>query len=218
MSFIGKIIFKINYYKNQFIENAYSIYAKRKLRHCKFTIICNNCFGGHIYETLKRPYNTPTVGLYIFAEDYIKFIENLEMYLNEDLKFIKKSRFKECHKEHNEKKYPIGLLSNNLEIHFLHYKTEEEAKSKWNRRRARIDKDNLLILMNDQNKFTDDLMIRFDAVDYPKVFFSSKVREGSNVKVIKYYNKKACVGDMYNDKLKCFKDFNLVSWIRAQSL
>ncbi|REE27453.1 uncharacterized protein DUF1919 [Winogradskyella pacifica] len=216
MRLISRIVFKLRFIYNKWVNIIYSKYATIRLKNKEFTVICNNCFGGHLYEATNRPYNTPTVGLYFFAEDYIKFISNIEDYLKEDLKFILKSRFEECKKEHKAKKYPIGVLSNNLEIHFLHYKTEQEAESKWNRRKERVEFENLLIIMNDQNRFSDKLMPQFDAIKCPKVFLSSKQRQGNNVKVISYYKGKDCVGDMYNDKIKCFKDFDLVSWIKNQ--
>jgi uncharacterized protein (DUF1919 family) len=218
MTSYSKISYKLKQIQDQTINSLYSIYAKFRLKNHEFCIICNNCFGGHLYESTNRPYNTPTVGLYFFAEDYIKFIENIDAYLNEELKFIKKSRFEESHKEQQSHGYPIGLLSNNLEIHFLHYKNENEAKTKWNRRKARVNKAKMLIIMNDQNRFENELMNRFDKISSPKVFLSSKQREGENVKIISYYEDKQFVGDMYNDKLKCFKDFDLVAWIRKQSL
>lgn len=214
----SKLLYKLKQYRGQIIDGLYSVYAKFRLENQEFCIICNNCFGGHLYEITNRPYNTPTVGLYFFSEDYIKFLENLESYLKEDLNFIRESRFEECSKEHQTNNYPIGLLSNNLEIHFLHYKSEDEAKTKWNRRKARVEENKILVIMNDQNRFSEDLMPRFNAIKYPKVFLSAKFRAGNNVKVISYYKNKEVIGDMYHDKLECLKDFNLVSWIRKQSL
>lgn len=213
MSLIDKITFRLNFYLGNMQNYFYGIYLRHKLKSTKFSIICNNCYAGHLYEVLNRPYNTPTVGLYFFAEDYIKFISNLTEYLKEDLNFIEKSRFKESHVEHEKLKYPIGLLSNNLEIHFLHYKTPEEALAKWNRRKSRLDKNNLMIMMNDQNAFSGHLMSDFDSVPYPKIFFSSKDRTGENVKVISYYKGKPHVGDMYRDRIKVLNDFDISKWI-----
>jgi uncharacterized protein (DUF1919 family) len=218
MTLYSKIVFKLTQIKDKTINSLYSMYAKTRLKNNEFCIICNNCFGGHLYETTNRPYNTPTVGLYFFAEDYIKFIENLDTCLKEEMAFIKQSRFEECHKEHQDSGYPIGLLSNNLEIHFLHYKSEDEARIKWNRRKARILESEILVIMNDQNRFSEDLMPRFNAVKYPKVFLSAKQRDGDDVTVVSYYKNKNVIGDMYHDKLKCLKDFDLVSWIRNQNL
>jgi uncharacterized protein (DUF1919 family) len=38
----------------------------------------------------------------------------------------------------NRVTYPIGLLGGEIEIHFMHYKTEEEAREKWNKRVKRV--------------------------------------------------------------------------------
>ena len=37
------------------------------------------------------------------------------------------------------------------EIHFLHYKTNEEAKEKWERRKERINWNNIIIKFSEQN-------------------------------------------------------------------
>lgn len=53
-----------------------------------FTIISNNCWGGMIYESYNLPKNSPTVGLFFFAEDYICFLENLKEFVEAPLEFI----------------------------------------------------------------------------------------------------------------------------------
>ena len=40
------------------------------------TIFSNNCWGGMIYESYNLPKNSPTVGLFFFADDYIFFLEH----------------------------------------------------------------------------------------------------------------------------------------------
>jgi uncharacterized protein (DUF1919 family) len=213
MIFFKKLKIKCLYYINIVIDYFYSIYAKKMIKNKSFCIICNNCYGGHLYQTIGRPYNTPTVGLYFFAEDYIKFIENLEDCLKQDLKFISKSRFEESYEEHSQLQYPIGLLPNNIEIHFLHYKTESEALSKWNRRKERVDLENISIIMNDQNRFTNNLFERFEKIIYKKIFLSSKPVNYEFSTFISYYKKDKTIGNMYADKIKCLRDFNLISWI-----
>ena len=72
-------------------------------------------------------------------------------------------------------KYPIGLINNKIEIHFLHYKTEKEAKSKWNRRVKRINWNNLYIKMDDRDGCTLDIIKRFDQLPFKnKIFFQPK--------------------------------------------
>ena len=49
-----------------------------KLKNKTMTIISNNCFAGVTYEYLDLPYFSPTIGLYFFAPEYIKFIYNIK--------------------------------------------------------------------------------------------------------------------------------------------
>ena len=47
---------------------------RRNLNNVDFTIISNNCWGGICYEYFNMLKNSPTVGLYFYPDDYIKFI------------------------------------------------------------------------------------------------------------------------------------------------
>lgn len=62
-------------------------------------------------------------------------------------------------------KYPIGIL-NEIEIHFLHYKDNDEALKKWERRKNRINYHNLIIKYNDQNLATIDDIREFSELDF----------------------------------------------------
>ena len=61
---------------------------RKKLREDNFTIISNNCWGGHVYRYFNMPYDSPTIGLFFESTDYIKFISNLKHYINQELRFI----------------------------------------------------------------------------------------------------------------------------------
>lgn len=136
------------------------------LKNRDFTIISNNCWGGRIYQRYGLPYTSPTVGLMFFADEYLKFVQNLEYYLSQDLKFIpkKESKYYDFYTE-KDRYYPIGLLDD-VEVVFLHYKSEKEAYDKWNRRKARINWDNLIVKFNDQNRATIDHIKAFDKLPY----------------------------------------------------
>lgn len=142
------------------------------------SIISSNCFAGRIMQDLGMQYNTPTLGLYFFADDYIEFLSNLKFYLTEaKLEFLDYSRYPLA----NERRakwshwYPIGLLGGKVEIQFLHYHTEQEAAEKWYRRAARVNWDKLIIIGMEQNLCTEDSIIAFDKLNFErKIFFSSK--------------------------------------------
>ena len=155
----------------------------KKLNNTDFTIISNNCWGGTVYEAYNLPKESPTVGMFFMAEDYITFLSDLKGYINGTLEFIKpeESRWKDAPQVSGDKRfgsYPVGLLSNGkgyIEIFFLHYHSKKEAKDKWERRCKRINWDRLLVKFNDQNGCT--IKNVHDFMDLPfkhKLFFTCK--------------------------------------------
>jgi uncharacterized protein (DUF1919 family) len=148
---------------------------RKKINIDNFTIISNNCWAGFIYQSYGLPYNTPTVGLFIMAEDYIKFVSDLKRYINCSLKFINYKDSKWYDYQKNKAAfgtYPIARLDD-IEIHFLHYKTEEEAREKWTRRCQRINWDKLIVKFNDQNGCVYENLADFDKLPYKnKVCFT----------------------------------------------
>lgn len=152
--------------------NPYFAKCRRnKLKNKNFTIISNNCWGGHVYRYFNLPYDSPTIGLYLFSADYIKFIGNLKYYIDKDLTFInyKNSKYKDELVKYNQVNVPIGKLDD-IEIIFLHYHSEEEARTKWNRRKARIHWDNLYYKMSEQNLCTPYLLMQFELIDKANKF------------------------------------------------
>ena len=96
-----------------------------------FTIISNNCWAGKVYQYYKLPYFSPTVGLYFYADDYIRFIKNLKYYISLDLQFISVDESKYCKDLYGRKQNHVPLAKlDDIEIVFLHYKTNEEAEEK----------------------------------------------------------------------------------------
>lgn len=55
---------------------------KRKVKTKRPTIIASNCNGGIIYHDLGMKFYSPTINLFFYPKDYIKFISNLKYYLS----------------------------------------------------------------------------------------------------------------------------------------
>lgn len=144
------------------------------------TIISNNCWGGQVYESYGIQKQSPTVGLFMFAKDYLMFCSHLEECLAAELEFIEpsQSKWKDMPQLQDERygTYPVGRLSLNgydIEIFFLHYKNKEEAKEKWSRRCKRVNLDRLIIKFNDQNGFEEADIKTFSELPYAnKIFFT----------------------------------------------
>ena len=153
-----------------------SFYRNKKLNNKDFTIISNNCWAGDVYRYYGLPYNTPTVGLYFFAEDYIKFIYNLYYYLSKDIDFIshEKSKYKDILKQRHQENVIIGKIED-IEIIFLHYKTIDEAAAKWKRRVERVNFDNIIIKFSNQNFCLSEHKKIFDELPVSKkIFFDNQ--------------------------------------------
>lgn len=142
-----------------------------------FSIISNNCWGGHVYRYFGLNYSSPTVGMYFFADDYIRFLKDLKRYLCLQLTIIplKDSKYKDILIRKGQTSVPIGKLGD-VEIVFLHYKTPEEALSKWERRAKRVNYNNLVIKFSEMNLCNDEHLREFDALPYKKkiVFVTRK--------------------------------------------
>lgn len=180
-----------------------------------FTILSNNCWGAHVYRYFGIPYNSPTIGLYIWPDDYLRFLKNLDYYLGQELKFIncEMSNHKELLKIRGEENKPIGLLGD-VEIVFLHYNSAAEAKEKWKRRVARIDKNHLLVKCSMQNGMTLEQVKEFDKLDYPhKLIFVPK--EMPEIKSAVWYKNSGSKEQVKDDVLYFNRYVNLVEWINS---
>lgn len=170
------------------VKKVFGKIRNLSLKSDKFTIISNNCWGGLVYQRYNLPYNTPTVGLYFFADDYIKFVSDLDYYLSLKLNFIdvEKSRHYEVLQRRGELDVPIGILDD-VEIVFLHYKDKEEAFNKWERRKTRVDRSNLIIKFSEMNQCTDQHLARFNNLPYNiKFVFTHNIRPDIESSVVYY--------------------------------
>jgi uncharacterized protein (DUF1919 family) len=139
-----------------------------QLKDKRFVLLSNNCWGYEIYQALGRKYNTPLVGLFLFAECYIRFLEDFWNCINSTIEFTQTSKYR---KESVSTDYPIGLLNNGVEIHFMHYSSEREAKEKWSRRIDRLKKDvelNVPVFLKfcDRDSCTNEHLARFHALPF----------------------------------------------------
>lgn len=165
--------------RKQFIKHTYK--KRRELINQEdFTIISDNCWGGTVYQSYGLSYNTPTVGMYIITEDYIKLLSDLKHYMSVELDFINPTESKHYHQLSHKGSFgthPIGKLDD-VELMLLHYESEEEAYEKWHRRCKRINWDKMIVKLNDQNLCKEEHILEFDQMDYDnKIFFSARERD-----------------------------------------
>lgn len=148
------------------------------------TIISNNCWGGVVQKRfLMTSYTTPTVGLYFFPDDFIKFATNFNYYISLEIDFIDPNKSNHAREltEKGQNNVVVGLLDD-VEVIFLHYKSQDEAQEKWNRRRKRVNYNNLLFKFNDQNGASYNHLKQFNNLKAKKIMFVSNPRYASEFK------------------------------------
>ena len=140
----------------------YKEVKRLRLKNRNATIISSNCNGEYMYYDMKLRFMSPTINLSFDMNDYVKLLENLRWYMNQPIIPYRDDRFD----------YPCGLLGD-IEIRFNHYKTFEEAVTKWEERKQRISWDNLYIIAIDGDNCSEESLRRFDKLPFKhKVIFT----------------------------------------------
>lgn len=179
---------------------------QRKLTNQGMTVISANCVGAFILHDLHQPFNSPFVNLYLSPQDFLRYLQNMDFYRTQPLTFVQ-----------TEKSYPVGKLAD-LEIHFMHYHSEQEANEKWQLRTSRMKLDNLFIMMTDRNGVTEKDIQLFDQLPFKnKVIFTHKPYPAfKSACYIKGFEKQNQVGHIFefsgwNGK-KYYDQFDYVKW------
>ncbi len=186
-----------------------------------FVIISNNCWGAEVYQWYKRPYNSPFIGLFLYGSCYLKLLSNFDYYMNQKLNFIKghETKYKYPYKDWD---YPVGRLDD-IEIHFTHYKSEEIAREKWERRTARMleekNIDNFYFKICDR-EISNEIIENFHQLPFKnKISFSIRhIKSLKNKNHIKI-NKKDKKGNYVINGKQLYKltflYFDLHKWLKA---
>lgn len=141
-----------NWYKpiNQFIHDL-DLFLNNRDRHLEeirminnnkdFTLLTNNCLAGYIYHDLGLKFMSPTINLRIKPKHFFEFIKDINYYINNEVVEVN---------DLNEE-FPVGIIygddtHSDINIFFQHYRTFEEARSKWDERKLRINLDNLYVM------------------------------------------------------------------------
>ncbi len=193
------------------------IYKERKrwkLKNHNPSIIASNCNGGIIYADLGLPFLSPTINLAFDMNDYVKFLGNLEWYLQQPIVEYHDSRYT----------YPTGLIGD-IELLFVHYESFDEAVKKWEERKQRINWNNLFIIAIDGDGCTYETIEKFENLPYKnKVIFThrkydefksayyiSGFEDQSGVSVLLYFKKQYFIR-------RYLDDFDYVNFLNGKGI
>lgn len=111
-----------------------------KLKNSSLTIFSPNCWAGVCYHRLGLEFLSPTINMWENVDDFNKLMLNIGTYMTYSVEF-----FKTGYEPTLKREYPIGLL-NDILLHFNHYESFEQAVGCWEKRKKRINKNNILIV------------------------------------------------------------------------
>ena len=206
---IKKILKEIRLRINKFGSS----YRRKKLKIKNLTIISNNCWAGIVSQYLGIKYYTPTIGLYFFSEEYMKFLERFDYYIKQKLEIIdtKDSKYYDEMIKKNHKNAIVGKLDD-VEIVFLHMKTGKEAIEKWNKRIKRINKGNIIFKFCEQNECSSEHIKRFENLPFKnKICFTTKEYPG--YKSVIWFKDQVKNEEVVRDYYESHKYLNIIDYI-----
>lgn len=185
-----------------------------KLQNVSFTIFSNNCLGGVFYHDAGKRFTSPLINTALDGEDFIRFLENPRHYLTHDMEFV-------SWPGHN---YPIARIDD-IEVRFVHYRTNEEAEKKFRERAERIDWENLFIIATNHDGLgKPELLERFDKLPYKNkiMYVSQEYPQYDWAVLVPQFKNRFQVRIMtnfasFNGKRYYETAFNLVDWILERS-
>ena len=177
------------------------------------TIISNNCTGGAVLHELSMEFRTPTINLQILPEDYPRFCANLGEYMEKELYeprlFLQQDREKLFKMFGGIPDFPIGNVGDVL-VCFQHYETFQEAKEKWNERKARIDYDHIGYIFHARGEEYKAEAAVFLALDLPNKLC---ITQGFEVPGSVRMDGEGF--DAVNDKLRIVQAYDYRGWVNG---
>lgn len=138
---------------------------KVQLVNRNFTIFTENCLAGVLYHDLDIQFRSPLINGGFSTEDYIKFLKNPKYYMQQELRFIS-NKDKTLPEFYKELDCPVACIGD-LHFRFTHYHIcEDEIKEIWNKRRMRINWNNLFVVLCEKKGCSIEQMEQFEALPY----------------------------------------------------
>lgn len=117
--------------------------------------------------------------------------------------------------------YPVALLDD-IAIHFMHYRSKQDAREQWVRRVARIKYDNIFLMMTDKDGCTQENLLEFDRLPYRKVAFTHVSHPAiESAFCIPGFEKEGELGHAWqftppHSGEKYYDAFNYVDWLNGE--
>ena len=135
------------------------------------TILSDDCWGGYVYHRLCLPFSSPLINIYWNTEEYVRFIQKPLFYLATELTMEREGNLKKGIHPRGR----LGTPNDHVSLELVHSACFAEAKEEWERRKNRINPDNLFVKMGFSSNIPDEkrdkYLEAFDKVNLKKILF-----------------------------------------------
>lgn len=178
----------------------------KKLLKNPVTILSDDCWGGYAYHYLGLKFSSPCINILWDKAEFAKFIQNPVFYLGTELEMVRESNLK-------NNIYVIGRLGEKddyVQLQFTHNTSFQEAKEQWNRRKKRMNLNNLFIKMG------------FKAAEENKDSYINAFKQCRYKKILFYSGEEDIEGKIYTDRFlwynqiaqRCVVDYDYTEYLR----
>ena len=125
--------------------------------------------GGYVYHRLSLPFSSPLINIFWEKEEFAKFMQDPIFYLNSELTMVRESNLRAGIP-------PLGQLGREdktVQLILNHNINFAEAKEQWDRRKKRININNLFIKFSfeSSDEQREKYLKAFENIPYNKVLF-----------------------------------------------
>lgn len=178
----------------------------RKLIENPVTILADDCWAGYVYNRLCLPFSSPLINIAWDRNEYSKFILDPLFYLSTELELVSEGDLKTGI-------FPIGKLGigeKSVTLKLVHNTCFEEAKAQWDKRKKRINPNNLFVKMGfkSSEENCEYFIESFSKVKENKVLFYNGDNKVDRSFYTERYIWEECKGDRAN-----YYDYN--DYVRA---
>lgn len=197
-----------------------------KVKNKNFTIISDDGWGGEVYKAFNLQPLSPFIGIKIYNDDFLELISNLKYYVACSLKFkdVLESKHIKNHKYTFGKTYPMAILGDKVELHFINYDSADDATKKWTERVERINWNNLFVKM-DVSREPDfyNTVIAYNKIEHfsNKVCFLDAFRERDIAENFQLKNAVTLINNWNPESdllfLSSLDSFDLIGWLNRNA-
>ena len=113
-----------------------------RIKEARFSILSETCYAGILYNTLCMEVLSPFKNLWVARKDYFRILADLPHYMSLSPVLWKPSDY--AARPYDQPGYPILRLDGDILLNCNHYSDPDDAISKWNERRRKINYQNIL--------------------------------------------------------------------------